>query len=160
MTKALCAVCLVCLTVIGVHAQQDCSASCSVLTGESFTALTDAAIGPKPVLLLDGQVLNVPLVTADGLHQFRIAGLTQAGAHAFMIQAGDKQTDTMVLNVVDRCAADPLIFRVTRWPASTVGSRRVDYTSNRPVQIVLDVRNSLWRATATDARGCQILQTR
>lgn len=60
----------------------------------------------------------------------------------------------------DVCAATPLRFSVTRWPSGTTGTRRFDYSSDRAVQIQLELRTTPWKAVATDTRGCTVTVTR
>lgn len=59
----------------------------------------------------------------------------------------------------DPCVTTPLHFTVNRWPAGATGSRRLDYSSDRPVQISLDMRVTPWVLVATDARNCTFRQT-
>jgi hypothetical protein len=143
-----------------------CAEQCSVLAGESFVAFTEATIGTRPALFVDGLAVVVPMAVVNGLVEFYLPGLSSVGPHTLEIRATTARTDPLTLTVtapppsIDPCIAEPLTFQVRRWPSWSTGRRSLEYTTNRPVQIVLDVRNSLWRATATDARGCQILQTR
>jgi hypothetical protein len=60
----------------------------------------------------------------------------------------------------DPCVVDPLVFVVKRWPAGTTGSRRFDYSSNKPVQVTLNLLTTPWKVVATDARGCAVTVTK
>lgn len=145
---------------------QDCELGCTVAMRRPFVVYTQAAPGATSAQIArNGVPEATPSIIVNGNVEFVYSGgLPTTGTHTFIVtqfrSSGPIESAPNVLTVVNVCVTDPLRFSVARWPAAASGRRRLDYETNRPATITLDVQSVPWRATAVDALGCRVDVTR
>jgi hypothetical protein len=147
---------------------------------DGFSMLSDAVLS-----IPASGTLHITVTSDDGVQVFldNVIGIDKwidesattytadipvvAGPHAVQVKyfenSGDavlKFSYALLSAPPDPCVTDPLIFTITRWPAYSTGSRRLDYSINKTANITLTMRATPWRATAVDTRGCTVTVTR
>lgn len=142
----------------------ECEVDCVIRMGGTVIAITDAAIGPNPLLFINGlQQVGAAFTTQNGLHEFLMPPFSSTGTYVVEIRTQTTATTLRVARntitvIPNPCVDDPLTFAVTRWPRGQTGGLRFDYRLNHPSMFMVDAQSG--QATAVDARGCRVTVTR